>query len=789
MNATDRDGQDPNGAEGNRAEGNGPVGERPGGSGPVGSGPGTNGPGTSGARRRGFLAGAAGLATALALPQAAAARPSAAAAAPSAGFPLVQRGRARATVLWQGGGGTRFAATELRDYVQRITGVRLPLRAGRLSPDGAAPEGVTGFVALRAGTGWTDTLPADRLLAAGRELSGAPEDSFAVLGDDRYTVLTGLGDRAPLYAVYALLERLGVRFFAPAFPAYEGHHEYVPRSGTLVLEAPHLVDRPAWGLRRQYAEEGYSHNETTLPPLLDWMAKNRLNTFVHPTDYLGIGVTTYDRVRPVLVREAGKRGILIESGGHGYDSFLPKAEYPQYYESGGPLFDIYKPEALDAYVGKVVEFLTARPEIGIFDCWPPDVWQFQKPVLDRYGSPSNAESVVVNRLAEVLREKLPGVRVERIAYASTLKPPDPEYATDPDVIVDFAPYSRTYGGPLDAPDVAANVSQAEALRAWRPRHRGPLAMYEYYRRYRWRSMPVHPLAVIAGDVSFEAGLGLDGMGMYCEPGDWIPYEHVQNLVAALSWDPALDAGGYLDGYLHARFGPAAAPAMSRYFDLTRFDPDTVGAARLHDSYGQAREALREAAGQASGASARTVIDRLTRNADVALADLNVGLQPTGSAGQRAARREYRALVLRNRFNGVCLPNIQVQQRWSEGALPYGDARMRAEVADNYRAAAAGFGNPGTLELERGGGPATLTVEAQDVDFTGHTVTWTASAPEGVRLEPPNGTLTVQGTRGAAQDVAVTAAAAAAAGAHRITLAFRLADGTALTPASVQVTVA
>ncbi|WP_181790815.1 DUF4838 domain-containing protein, partial [Streptomyces phytophilus] len=593
--------------------------------------------------------------------------------------------------------------------------------------------GVSGFVALRAGTGPAATVPAARVAAAAAELSGAPEDSFAVHADDAYAVLTGLGDRAPLYAAYAVLEAFGIRFFAPAFPAYEGHAEHVPRRGSLALPAQRLADRPAWTMRRQYAEEGYSHHAATLPALLDWMAKNRLNTFVYPTDYLGIGVTVYDGVRDVLIREAGKRGIRIESGGHGYDTFLPPADYPQYYESGGPLFDIYNAEALEAYTAEVVAFLRERPEITVFDCWPPDVWQFQKPILDRYGTPSNAESVVVNRLAAAVREHLPGVRVERIAYASTLRPPDPEYATDPGVVVDFAPYARNYAGSLGDPAVPANVPHAEALRAWRESYRGTLSMYEYYRRYRWRSLPVHPLATIAGDAAFASRTGANGVGMYCEPADWITYEHVQNLVAALAWDPGLDAGGFLERYLHARFGAAAVPALRDYYDQTRYDPDTRSAAQLHESYTRARAALTEAAGRAEGDGARVVLDRLTRNAGIALADTAVGLAPAGSPEQRAARAAYRRLVHRNRFNGVSLPNVQARGRWgSEGS--YSDAEVRRMVADGYRAAATGFGDPGELLLVREGGPEALTVEAQDVDFTGHTVTWTATAPEGIRVE-------------------------------------------------------
>ncbi|MGW2108517.1 DUF4838 domain-containing protein [Streptomyces sp. NPDC001948] len=741
--------------------------------------------------RRGFLAGAAGLAGAAALPWTTATATEAAAAAPAtaAALRVVTEGRARATVLWWGAGSARFAATELRDYVRRITGVRLPLRAAN-APGTTVPEGVTGLVGLAPGTGRDTTVPASRLAEAGRELSGSPEDSFTLLGDHTHLLLTGLGDRAPLYAVYALLERLGVRFFAPSFPAYEGHAEQLPSIPALTLPPVRSTDRPDWQLRRQYAEEGFSHTEASLPPLLDWMAKNRLNTFVHPTDYLGLGVTTYDKVRSVLTREATKRGIRIETGGHGYDSFLPKADYPQYYESGGPLFDIYNPEALDAYIDRVVAFLRDRPEITVFDCWPPDVGAFQKAILDRYGKPANAESVVVNKLVQVLREELPGVRVERIAYASTVRPPDPEYACDPEVIVDFAPYSRNYDGNLGDPAVKANTGLADALREWRSAFRGSLVMYEYYRRYRWRSLPVRPVATIEGDVAFESRLGLGGMGMYSEPGDWITYEPVQSLVAALAWDNSLDADAYLDGYLLVRFGEETFTAMRRYYDLTGLDPDTHAVTRLTDTYTRARDALGEATGLAKGAAARTVLDRLTRNIDIALADMRIGLAPANSAELAAARREYRALVHRNRFNGVCLPNVQAWWRWNgpAGQTPYDDATVRQDVADNYAAPAAGFGDPGFLALVRDGDAAALVVEAQDVDFTGHTVQWTATAPHGVVLEPASGTLKVHGTRGAAATVTVRATAGAATGAQRITLDFRLPDGTVLVPARVEVAV-
>ncbi|MEL5959652.1 hypothetical protein AADR41_33685 [Streptomyces sp. CLV115] len=193
---------------------------------------------------------------------------------------------------------------------------------------------------------------------------------------------------------------------------------------------------------------------------------------------------------------------------------------------------------------------------------------------------------------------------------------------------------------------------------------------------------------------------------------------------------------------------------------------------------------------AKGAAARTVLDRLTRNIDIALADRRIGLAPANSSELDAARREYRALVHRNRFNGVCLPNVQAWWRWNgpAGQTPYDDATVRRDVADSYAAPAAGFGDPGFLALVRDGDAAELVVEAQDVDFTGHTVHWTATAPDGVVLEPASGTLKVHGTRGAAAAVTVRATAGAATGAQRITPDFGLPDGTVLVPARVEVAV-
>ncbi|MEK8145470.1 hypothetical protein NKH18_41195 [Streptomyces sp. M10(2022)] len=424
------------------------------------------------------------------------------------------------------------------------------------------------------------------------------------------------------------------------------------------------------------------------------MAKNRLNTFVYPTDYLGLGVTTYDGVRTVLVREAAKRSLRIETGGHGYDSFLPKADYPQFYESGGPLFDIYNPEALDAYVAKVLAFLRERPEITVFDCWPPDVGAFQKPILDRYGTPANAESVVVNELARVLREELPGVRVERIAYASTVLPPDPQYASDPEVIVDFAPYSRNYDGHLGDPAVGANTALASAAR---------LADHAPGLTGDVRVLPAIPLAQ-------HAGAPAQHHRRRCRfrvAARSQRHRHVQRTrrLDSLRVRPELRRRAGLGQHPGRRRLPRRIPPGSLRCSGSRRDAAVLRPHRhrpRHPPGRRTQEELRAGPHRSPGSrragwrvAPRTLVERLTRNLDIALADAEIGLAAEGSAELDAARRKYRALVHRNRFTGVCVPNMQAWWRWNgpDAQAPYADARIRRDVVDTYASPAAGFGDP------------------------------------------------------------------------------------------------
>src|SRR5262245_37659356 len=206
------------------------------------------------------------------------------------------------------------------------------------------------------------------------------------------------------------------------------------------------------------------------------MGKARMNVLAIPYDLDLSHVSSYDSLRPQLVPLLAQRGIVVEVGQHGYEDWLPRSRYPQYYQPGFTVFDIADDQAVGAYVDAVVAYLSGRPEIGIFDAWPPDNATWPPDVLQRFSSASNAQAYLVARLTAALAERLPTVRVEAIAYQATQEPPTPPYAYDPRRnIVDVAMTGRTYAAAVSRPE---NTQAAALLQRWRRAFSGELGAYE-----------------------------------------------------------------------------------------------------------------------------------------------------------------------------------------------------------------------------------------------------------------------------------------------------------------------
>lgn len=199
-----------------------------------------------------------------------------------------------------------FAATELQRYLERMTGAQLPISHETVQ-----------------GKGPVFTLHLDTENAP-------PSDAFRIAIAPNSVELRASSPRGVLYAVYALLEKLGCRWVHPGEA-----QEIVPRLNTLDLpegehtETPHIEHRglALYGLYADTVELGTR--------MIDWMAKNRLNLLLtswERPDPTNTQTMFWYQVGEQLLPELQRRGILLDMSEHSTEYFFPRSLYTEHPE-------------------------------------------------------------------------------------------------------------------------------------------------------------------------------------------------------------------------------------------------------------------------------------------------------------------------------------------------------------------------------------------------------------------------------------------------------------------------
>ncbi len=597
---------------------------------------------------------------------------------PSHAFNIVENGKSQTTIVVspQASVTEKFAAQELRNYLQKISGVTLPLKN---SPG-------TGRNILVGKSNVPLTTPVNN-------------EAFAIQVRGNELRLQGASERSTLYAAYALLEKLGVKFFAPQFDFYQGHAEQVPSLKTIDYRGGDVRESPAYRYRRKYVEEGWSHTARTLPQLIDWMAKNRQNVLVYPYNYQNRSQTYWDAWRKELLPELQKRDIILQVGGHGYQSFLPPekyaAQHPDWFIAGYNVFNIANEEALQTYIDNTVNYLKSRPEIRIFDAWPPDGAKWAPQVVAQFGGIPNAQAFVTNRLTDAIQRAGLDVQVENISYSVAVDAPDADKMYHPSTFIDFCYYGRSYRDLIFDSEFPQNKKLNALISQWKTNgFRGNIGIYEYYRKYAWHSLPVVLPTTYEREIPYYHSQGANGFGIYSEPADWITYEVTHALVAALSWDTNLKADQWLGDYLRSRYGnsaqelkqyfvavEAASRALLHYKGAGDYDrPQSVEATRA--AYLDAQKALQAAGAKAEDARAKFLIERLEWNLDYALANVDEPYyrQHKDVTKADAARARLQEIVEKHRLDGIILQNTYSVRRYQK-ALD--DRETREAARERY----------------------------------------------------------------------------------------------------------
>lgn len=457
----------------------------------------------------------------------------------------------------------RFAAAELSRYLERLSGAKFPVERGTRVPARA----------IRLGS------PAD----LGQPALAGEEYRISTKGEQ--ILLAGARDRATLFAAYDLLTRLGCRWLAPELGFYEGSGEFVPRRERLMLALPEGgVERPALAFRKLYVEEGHSHNAANLAQLAEWMPKLRYNTLVIPTDYQGRGQVRWDNWREAVTPELRKRDLTIEVGGHGYQNFLnAQMEGGKYFkehlewfgqDAAGQrvpamnrVFCTSNPQAVRFVTDRFLEYVKARPEIRIFDFWPPDGARWCECAgCAALGNPSDRQALLLNQVRAATAKVRPDLRLECLAYQTSIFPPE-KATLDREVLLDYCPINQSFDSQIDDPAAPRNAEYAKGISAWRKAFQGDISVYSYYRKYAWRSLPVIIPHYMQRDLRWYGTLPVQGVSTYAEPGDWGTYELNHYVLGNLAWSPGANVDALVREFTDARFGPAAPAARAVFATL------------------------------------------------------------------------------------------------------------------------------------------------------------------------------------------------------------------------------
>ncbi len=464
-------------------------------------------------------------------------------------------------------GAEEFAARELQRYVEQMTGIRLPLEVD-VPPDGSSIISVGATAAAEdAGAVLQRRYPED--------------DQYRILVREDDLFLVGCSPRGTVYAVYDMLQRLGCRWFAPGYRFYKGMNETVPALVEVRVDANLDVTKvPDFKFRQEFPEHYYLHEPDDVVALIDWCAKNRINTVTVRLNELS---KAWYRV---LEPECTRRNLMLTAEAHAFDRFLPRSKYfhdhPEWYghvngEYSDRYFDQFcltNPEAVKTFTDNLRQFVRDFPALYSISAMPNDSPRWSDEDLEEH-SPVDLLSMSYEIIARTVYETDPdmkvsiGVGVEYFGQDGTAIWDSPY----PNVTWHTAVLRRTLKQPWNDPTSEQNWPQYEKAAAVTKTlvERGANVVWSSrYCPFRDISLPgllySEQMAVELRDLVAIGGAGVDFN--YAVPPAWIPYELKHYLFARLVWDTTQSPDTILDAYYRDRF-PGSPEEMRGYYTALR----------------------------------------------------------------------------------------------------------------------------------------------------------------------------------------------------------------------------
>ncbi len=436
------------------------------------------------------------------------------------------------------------AAQELRAYVEKMSGARLPIVSDEQTPKGA--------LILIGRSRLTDAMKVD--IPAGLT-PARREEGFVIVCKGERLVLAG-NDAGPYhgteYATYDFLERLGVRWFMPG-----EFGEVVPKQTTLAFADITVRQRPDF-IQRNW----WLHTTDEMAALeRRWKIRNKMN----PDNLFQIPGDSSVRNFVADPKEAAAHPELFAKNLDGsVNPFLPNLTNPKAVEIAA--------EKMKALFRKDPSLNSGgiAPDDGLPRDFSPETVKRNQGFTDLLGregvpgemSVSEEWFDFVNALTREVKKEFPNHVITTNGYANRNTPPE-GVALDPNVSVMFAAIWSDTLHAYDDPKSWQAVRQGQMLQRWCELNPGKVWIYGYdYRMLVSGLTPVPITRKLARDFPLMKKWGVMGFidearNVWMEGG--ITSKYVR---ARLEWDANANVKTLLADFFSKWYGAAAPPSQA-----------------------------------------------------------------------------------------------------------------------------------------------------------------------------------------------------------------------------------
>jgi hypothetical protein len=425
------------------------------------------------------------------------------------------------------------AAKELRDHLEKITGVSIPLR----QDVAAAPRN-----SIIVGQG-----PIARKLFPSIDWNGLGEEQTLLRSKGDVLLVAGGRPRGTLYAVYRLLQvKCGVRWWTPWATT-------IPKSPQLRFAIIDWTETPAFEYRDPYWFHSFDSNWATRN--FDNGSNTRVDTEQGgKVEYQGFVHTYYPLVPPEKLFAIHPEWYsLIDGKRTTQDAQLCTTN----------------PELRDYVVEQVRTQLRANPRARIVsvsqnDCFRPCQCPVCRAQVAKEGSESALVLDLANYVAGKIEKEFPRVAVDTLAYQWSRHPPKTMRPRN-NVIVRLCSIECNFAYPLSAPQ---NASFGDDIRGWN-KLTDRLYVWDYCTNFANYLQPHPDYFTLGPTLAWFSKNGVKGVfeeGDYQSNGGDMA-ELKAWLIAQMLWDPKQDPDKLIDEFLNGYYGPAAAPFIRQYLEL------------------------------------------------------------------------------------------------------------------------------------------------------------------------------------------------------------------------------